>query len=41
MLLFVDHGIFMEFMPVSEYGKPNPKTIGLQDGNWEKTMDWQ
>jgi hypothetical protein len=29
MLLFVDHGIFMEFMPVSEYGKKHPKTIGL------------
>ena len=31
MLLFVDHGIFMEFMPVNEYGKNNPQTIGLQD----------
>lgn len=31
MLLFTDHGIFMEFMPVSEYGKSNPQTIGLQD----------
>lgn len=31
MLLFTDHGIFMEFMPVSEYGKPNPKTIGLDE----------
>ena len=31
MLLFVDHGIFMEFMPVEEYGKPHPQTIGLQD----------
>jgi hypothetical protein len=31
MLLFVDHGIFMEFMPVGEYGKPEPRTIGLQD----------
>jgi hypothetical protein len=29
LLLFVDHGIFMEFMPVSEYGKPEPETIGL------------
>jgi hypothetical protein len=29
MLLFLDHGIFMEFMPVYEYGKRNPKTIGL------------
>lgn len=31
MLLFTDHGIFMEFMPVEEYGKPNPETIGLQE----------
>jgi hypothetical protein len=29
MLLFVDHGIFYEFMPAEEYGKPNPVTIGL------------
>ena len=31
MLLFVDHGIFMEFMPVEEYGKDKPRTIGLKD----------
>ena len=31
LLLFVDHGIFMEFMPVSEYGKEEPETIGLKD----------
>jgi hypothetical protein len=31
MLLFTDHGIFMEFMPVSEYGKKDPETIGLQE----------
>ncbi|HXB35030.1 MAG TPA: GH3 auxin-responsive promoter family protein [Puia sp.] len=31
MLLFLDHGIFMEFMPVEEYGKANPETIGLND----------
>ncbi len=31
MLLFTDHGIFYEFMPVSEYGKKNPKTIGLKE----------
>jgi GH3 auxin-responsive promoter len=31
MLLFTDHGIFMEFMPVSEYGKKNPNTIGLRE----------
>ncbi len=30
MLLFLGHGIFYEFMPVSEYGKPNPQTIGLE-----------
>jgi GH3 auxin-responsive promoter len=36
MLLFVDHGIFMEFMPVEEYGKPNPQTIGLKDVEPEK-----
>ncbi len=31
MLLFPDHGIFMEFMPVEEYGKKNAQTIGLQE----------
>jgi hypothetical protein len=31
MLLFVDHGIFMEYMPVGEYGKSDPQTIGLED----------
>jgi hypothetical protein len=30
MLLFTDHGIFYEFMPVEEYGKPHPETVGLQ-----------
>lgn len=29
MLLFTEHGIFYEFMPVEEYGKQNPQTIGL------------
>ena len=29
MLLFADHGIFYEFMPVAEYGNPNAKTFGL------------
>ncbi|MBI1781118.1 MAG: GH3 auxin-responsive promoter family protein [Sphingobacteriales bacterium] len=29
LLLFTDHGIFYEFMPVEEYGKANPRTIGL------------
>jgi hypothetical protein len=36
MLLFVDHGVFMEFMPLEEYGKPNPETIGLQDVELDK-----
>ncbi|MEO8582396.1 MAG: GH3 auxin-responsive promoter family protein [Flavitalea sp.] len=31
LLLFVDHGIFMEFMPVEEYGKSSPETIGLRE----------
>lgn len=29
MTLFTEHGIFYEFMPVEEYGKENPRTIGL------------
>lgn len=31
MLLFTDHGIFLEFMPMSELGKLTPQTIGLKD----------
>lgn len=31
MLLFLQHGIFYEFMPLEEYGKDNPQTIGLKD----------
>lgn len=31
MLLFTEHGIFYEFMPVGEYGKQHPKTVGLKD----------
>lgn len=31
MLLFVDHGVFMEFMPINEYDKKSPQTFGLQD----------
>ncbi len=31
MLLFLDHGIFMEFMPIEEYGRQQPETIGLKD----------
>ncbi len=29
MLLFTEHGVFYEFMPVEEYGKANPQTVGL------------
>ena len=29
MTLFTGHGIFYEFMPVEEYGRSDPKTIGL------------
>ena len=31
MLLFTEHGIFYEFMPVEEYGKEKPLTVGLKD----------
>ncbi len=36
MLLFLDHGIFYEFMPMEEYGKENPQTIGLKDVELDK-----
>ncbi len=29
MLLFLENGIFYEFMPIAEYGKEKPNTIGL------------
>jgi len=29
MTLFTEHGIFYEFMPVEEYGKATPLTVGL------------
>lgn len=29
MLLFTEHGIFYEFMPVDQYGQKNPQTEGL------------
>jgi len=29
MTLFTEHGIFYEFMPIEEYGKTTPLTIGL------------
>ena len=31
MLLFLDHGIFYEFLPLEEFGKQNPRTIGLRE----------
>jgi hypothetical protein len=31
MLLFTEHGIFYEFMPVEEYGKEKPDTVGLSN----------
>ncbi len=31
MQLFLNHGIFYEFMPIEEYGKPEPRTIGYRD----------
>ena len=31
LLLFTDHGIFYEFMPVEEYGKKEPQTVGLKE----------
>ncbi len=31
MLLLLKHGIFYEFMPMEEFGKPNPKTIQLDE----------
>jgi hypothetical protein len=36
MLLYLQHGIFYEFMPVEEYGRENPQTIGLRDVEFEK-----
>ena len=31
MLLMLDYGVFYEFMPMEEYGKENPKTLGLEE----------
>ncbi len=31
MLLFTEHGIFYEFLPVEEYGKASPQTVGLNE----------
>lgn len=31
LLLMLDYGIYYEFMPMSEYGKPNPQTLELHE----------
>ena len=31
MLLMLDHGIFYEFLPVEEFGKPQPQTLQLNE----------
>lgn len=31
LLLFLNHGIFYEFMPMEEYGKPYPETLQLEE----------
>lgn len=36
MILFLDNGIFYEFMPAEEFGKDNPKTIGLDKVELQK-----
>lgn len=36
MLLYLNHGIFYEFMPAEEYGKPSPKTLGLDEVTTDK-----
>lgn len=36
MLLFLNHGIFYEFMPIEEYGKEAPETLSLQETELHK-----
>src|SRR6185369_3166803 len=31
MLLFLNHGVFYEFMPMEEYGKEHPQTLTLKE----------
>src|SRR5690606_8360522 len=31
LLLFLNHGIYYEFMPVEEYGKAHPQTLSLKE----------
>ncbi len=36
MLLYLNHGIFYEFLPSEEYGKPNAQTLGLDEVSLDK-----
>jgi hypothetical protein len=36
MLLFTNHGVFYEFIPIEEYGKENPKVLTLKDVETDK-----
>jgi GH3 auxin-responsive promoter len=36
MLLFLNHGIFYEFMPMEEYGKEHPRTLTLKEVEKDK-----
>ena len=36
MLLYTEHGIFFEFLPVEEYGNKNMKTVGLSKVQLDK-----
>ncbi|MFM9027389.1 MAG: GH3 auxin-responsive promoter family protein [Bacteroidota bacterium] len=36
MLLMLDYGVFYEFMPMDEYGKENPSTVGLDQVELDK-----
>lgn len=37
MLLMLDYGIFYEFMPLEEVGKPDPKTLQLEEVELDKS----
>lgn len=37
MLLLLNHGIFYEFMPLEEYGKEHPHTVGLKEVELNKS----
>jgi hypothetical protein len=36
MLLFLQHGVYYEFLPTEEYGKEKPQTIGLEEVELDK-----